>query len=449
MPTVWKEVDVPVNHHVGISFRVPEDFELIKKLGSGAFATAAAFKSRTTGQKVSVKKIADAFTDIVDGKRHLREVSILQQLKHDNIISIIDMFMPEYRTFNDIYIVQELMDSDLHKVIRSHQVLEEEHCRYFVYQILCAVQYLHSANLIHRDLKPANVLVNKNCDVKVCDFGLARAASCGPGAPQVTDYVVTRWWRAPEVVLLPSSYNEKVDIWAVGCILGELMGRKPLFQGTDHVDQIRKIFQIIGTPSEEDLVWLPADTENPARKFVARMKGWPKQPWSHIYPKASQLAIDTLEQMLAVNVITRVSAKDAMLHAYFSPLYMDGDLREADAPVCCAVDRIEPTKHWLQNAMYAECCKFHPEDMQSRVVQLHPTAIAEDGRLAVVCHGVGGDLLATIISEPGHDISSLRAQLSSQLDEPMEHLQLLRADGRLLGCCDAEEHQDVRLVLAA
>lgn len=440
MTSQWKDAEINEN----VSFRVPADFEFIKRLGAGAFATAAAFKNTTTGKRVSVKKITNAFEDLVDGKRHVREVNLLQQLKHDNIISILDMFLPETRDFNDIYIVQELMDSDLHKVIQSKQQLAEEHHRYFVYQILCAVHYLHSANLVHRDLKPANVLVNTNCDVKVCDFGLARAG-CLPG---VTDYVVTRWWRAPEVVLLPSAYNEKVDLWSVGCILAELIGRKPLFQGSDYLDQIKKIFKVIGTPSASDLVWLPPPP-CPARAFVARMPVLPKQPWSRVYPAASQAAIEALEAMLCVNPMCRASAKDAMMQPYFQTLVMEADFREAEHSIHCPVDTLEPTKQWLRNAIYAECCKLHPEQtIQARVVELHPSFSAQDGKLAIACHGAGGDVLATIETEPGQAIGDLRAKLSRQLDEPVELLQLLRADGRLLNRSDAEEHEEVRLVLA-
>jgi len=441
MSTGWKTVDVTNN----VSFRVPEELELIKKLGSGAFATAAAFTNTATGKQVAVKKIENAFADLVDGKRHLREVQLLRQLKHDNIVSILDMFLPDSRNFNDIFLVEDLMDTDLHKVIQSRQSLEEEHHRYFVYQILLAVNYIHSANLVHRDLKPANVLVNKNCDVKVCDFGLARAG-CIPG---VTDYVVTRWWRAPEVVLLPSAYNEKVDIWSIGCILAELMGRKPVFQGGDHLDQIKKIFQVIGSPSEADLVWLPP-APSPSRGFLARMPVWPKKPWVMLYPNASDLAVEALETMLSVNPCQRASAKQAMMLKYFKPLYMEGDIRDAEAPIHCEVDSLEtaPTKHWLQNAMYAEICQFHPEQGQARVVQLHLSPVADDGTLAISCHGLGGDVLATITAEPGQDISDLRAKLSRQLDEPVEFLQLLRADGQLLNRHDAAEHEDARLVLA-
>lgn len=390
VPAGWKDVAVTNN----VSFTVPEDLELVRKLGSGAFATAAAFKSKATGKQVAVKKIENAFNDLVDGKRHLREVQLLRQLKHENIVSILDMFLPDHRDFDDIYIVQELMDTDLHKVIQSKQNLEEEHHRYFVYQILLAINYIHSANLVHRDLKPANVLVNKNCDVKICDFGLARAG-CEPG---VTDYVVTRWWRAPEVVLLPSAYNEKVDIWSIGCILAELIARKPIFLGTDHLDQLKKIFCIIGTPSENDLLWLPP-APCPSRSFISRMPVWERKPWSTVLPEVSQLAIEALNAMLHVDRDQRVSAKDAMMLEYFKPLFMEGDIKQGDVCITCDVDKMEPlkpTKHWLQNSMYAEICYLHPEHALSGVIQLHPLPSASDGTLAVSCHSLEGSALATI-----------------------------------------------------
>merc|ERR1712232_147366 len=148
----------------------------------------------------------------------------------------------------------ELMHADLHRVIRLQKNLDDEHAKYFVYQILLAVQYIHSADLVHRDIKPANVLCNKNCDAKLADFGLARAGKAPtPGSTGVTDYVQTRYWRAPEIILLPSEYDEKVDLWSVECTLAELMTRRPIFVGHDHVDQIRKIFDVLGTPSENEL----------------------------------------------------------------------------------------------------------------------------------------------------------------------------------------------------
>lgn len=221
-----------------VKFKVPARLELIKKVGSGAYGTVASFLDKSTNEKVAVKKITDAFHDLVDGKRILREVKLLRRFKHDNIISILDMYPPDHPDFDDIYIVTDLMETDLHKVIYSKQVLNDEHHQYFSYQILRGLLYLHSANVVHRDLKPSNILVNKNCDLKICDFGLARGFGNNEDDPTLTDYVVTRWYRAPEVVLLASEYTKSIDVWSVGCIHCELIGRKPIFTGKDHFDQI-------------------------------------------------------------------------------------------------------------------------------------------------------------------------------------------------------------------
>merc|ERR1719316_1268521 len=273
--------------------RVPANLEFIKKVGSGAYGTVASFKDQNDN-KIAVKKITDAFHDLVDGKRILREVKLLRFMKHDNISCILDLYPPEHPDFDDIYIVTDLMETDLHRVIYSKQVLNEEHHQYFTYQILRGLHYLHSANVVHRDLKPSNILANKNCDIKICDFGLARGFGSDEDDPTLTDYVVTRWYRAPEVVLLASEYTKSIDVWSVGCILCELIGRKPIFTGKDHLDQIKKIIQVIGTPTEADLDWLPK--KSPARPFLAKVQAAQKQPWSTIYPKVSKTAHDALER---------------------------------------------------------------------------------------------------------------------------------------------------------
>ncbi len=204
-----------------------------------------------------MKKVQNAFEDLVDAKRILREIKLLRHFEHENVISILDMFPPKSTDFEDIYIVTCLMETDLHRVVYSKQGLSDEHFQYFVYQILRGLKYLHSANVIHRDLKPSNILVNKNCDLKICDFGLARGfRDREHDDPNLTDYVVTRWYRAPEVVLLASEYTKAIDVWSVGCILCELVGRKALFTGKDHLDQIKKIIDVLGMPSEADLQWL-------------------------------------------------------------------------------------------------------------------------------------------------------------------------------------------------
>merc|ERR1712224_607259 len=185
------------------------------------------------------------------------------------------------------------------------QVLNDEHHAYFSYQIIRGLLYLHSANVVHRDLKPSNILVNKNCDLKICDFGLARGYGDDEDDPTLTDYVVTRWYRAPEVVLLASEYTKSIDVWSVGCILCELIGRKPIFTGKDHLDQIKKIISIVGSPTEEDLDWLHQKT--PARTFIKKIPVATKRPWNEVYPppKCGEKAHQALEKMLTFSPTKR------------------------------------------------------------------------------------------------------------------------------------------------
>mmetsp|Transcript_101244 Transcript_101244/g.226037 ORF Transcript_101244/g.226037 Transcript_101244/m.226037 type:complete len:343 (+) Transcript_101244:127-1155(+) len=250
------------------------------------------------------------------------------------------------------------------------EVLNDEHHQYFSYQILRGLLYLHSCNVVHRDLKPSNILVNKNCDLKICDFGLARGLGNDEDDPTLTDYVVTRWYRAPEVVLLASEYTKSIDVWSVGCILCELIGRKPIFTGKDHLDQIKKILVVIGTPTEADLEWLPA--RSPARSFIKKAPVSAKQPWASIYPKITASGIDAIEKMLTFNPVKRATVADCLVLPYYETLHMPEDEPVSDSPVDWAFDKFTPTKRLLQNYIYAECWKFHPE-IKERDAKLLPS----------------------------------------------------------------------------
>mmetsp|Transcript_61750 Transcript_61750/g.139132 ORF Transcript_61750/g.139132 Transcript_61750/m.139132 type:complete len:396 (+) Transcript_61750:64-1251(+) len=344
------------------TFRIPLHMDLVKKVGSGAYGCVASFKDKRTGEKLAVKKITNAFGDLVDGKRILREVKLLRQLDHDNIIRILDMYPPKSPEFEDIYIVTDLMETDLHRVIYSKQPLTEEHHQYFVHQILRGLIYLHSASVVHRDLKPSNLLVNKNCDLKICDFGLARVLTTdAEDNLGRTDYVVTRWYRAPEVVLLASEYTMSIDVWAVGCILCELVARKPVFAGKDHLDQIKKIISVLGTPTEEELHWLPRNGS--ARAFLKKCPPAPKASWSKLLPTASKNAVEVIERMLRFDPTVRITVQDAMRCRYFESLFEEEDMEHDTrvTPVDWSFDNFEPTKPLLQNYIYVECASFHPE----------------------------------------------------------------------------------------
>lgn len=220
----------------GTTFVVPKRYEYIKVIGQGAYGVVCSAFDRLKNRKVAIKKVPNAFADLIDAKRIVREIQILKFYKHENIISLVDVIKPDARTgFEDIYFVNDLMETDLHRVIYSHQELIDDHIQCFLYQILRGMLYIHSSSIIHRDLKPSNLLLNKNCNLKICDFGLARGLEPGETEGQLTEYVVTRWYRAPEVILNASNYTKALDVWSIGCIMAELLGRTPLFPGISDI----------------------------------------------------------------------------------------------------------------------------------------------------------------------------------------------------------------------
>ena len=228
------------------TFTIDTRYNMIRTIGTGAYGTVISASDSKQDRKVAIKMIPRAFNDEIDAKRILREIKLMKHFQHENIVGILDMMPPHAKfveDFNDVYIVGELMETDLHRIIYSKQPLSIDHVQYFVYQILRGMKYIHSANVIHRDLKPSNLLVNANCDLKICDFGLARGI---PGEHEhdrletmaLTEYVVTRWYRAPEIMLACHAYSKPVDVWSIGCIFAELILRKPYFPGNDYIDQV-------------------------------------------------------------------------------------------------------------------------------------------------------------------------------------------------------------------
>jgi len=204
-------------------------------------------------------------------QRILREILLLRHLKHENVVSMFDIVNPQCAIdqYNDVYMVMDLMETDLHRIIYSRQPLTDEHVQFFTYQILRALKYIHSAGVLHRDIKPSNLLIDSTCDLKICDFGLARGVS--DEDLNLTEYVVTRWYRAPEIMLSCKEYSFSVDVWSTGCIMAELIGRKPLFPGDDYIHQLQLINDAIGSPSEDDMEFIQSQK---AKRF---MRSLPKR----------------------------------------------------------------------------------------------------------------------------------------------------------------------------
>ncbi|XP_042425161.1 mitogen-activated protein kinase 1-like [Zingiber officinale] len=330
----------------------------IMPIGKGAYGIVCSALNSETGEQVAIKKIANAFDNKIDGKRTLREIKLLRHMDHENIVAIRDIIPPPARnTFNDVYIAYELMDTDLHQIIRSNQALSEEHCQYFLYQILRGLKYIHSANVLHRDLKPSNLLLNANCDLKICDFGLARTTS---ETDFMTEYVVTRWYRAPELLLNSSEYTAAIDVWSVGCIFMELMDRKPLFPGRDHVHQLRLLMELIGTPDETELDFL---NEN-ARRYISQLPRHPKQSLPEKFPHVNRTAIDLVEKMLTFDPRKRITVEEALSHPYLASLH-----DSSDEPVCMMPFSFDFEQHALseeqmKELIYREALAFNPEYQQ-------------------------------------------------------------------------------------
>lgn len=322
-------------------------------MGGGAYGVVCSASDEKKKRKVAIKKIEKAFEDLIDAKRIYREIKLLKFLKHKNIIKIYDMVLPDKsKSFNDIYIVTELMETDLHRVIYSKQKLSDEHIQYFIFQILNAVNYMHSSNIIHRDLKPSNILLNKKCDIKICDLGLGRGYDTEEEFK--TEYVVTRWYRAPEVILNASEYTKAIDIWSIGCILAELLGRTALFPGDNYLDQIQRIVSILGTPKYSDISYI---SNEKALEFIKSLPKRSRQPWGLLYPKANPLACDLLGVMLAFNPDKRAGVEECLDHPYFEDLEREGI--KGKKVFDWSVDKFEPKAPLLRELIYKEALAYH------------------------------------------------------------------------------------------
>uniref|UniRef100_UPI00398F13A5 serine/threonine-protein kinase NLK2-like n=1 Tax=Pristiophorus japonicus TaxID=55135 RepID=UPI00398F13A5 len=219
-----------------------------RPIGYGAFGVVWSVTDPRDGKRVALKKMPNVFQNLISCKRVFRELKMLTFFKHSNVLSAVDILQPpQIDCFEEIYVITELMQSDLHKVIVSPQTLSSDHIKVFLYQILRGLKYLHSAGILHRDIKPGNLLVNSNCVLKICDFGLARLEELDESR-HMTQEVVTQYYRAPEILMGSTHYNSSIDIWSVGCIFAELLGRRIMFQAQSPIEQLDLITDLLGTP---------------------------------------------------------------------------------------------------------------------------------------------------------------------------------------------------------
>ncbi|GAN06412.1 CMGC/MAPK/ERK protein kinase [Mucor ambiguus] len=289
------------------TFQVAEKYELVKEIGQGAYGIVCAAVNTRNGEKCAIKKVNKLFERPILTKRALRELKLLEHFNgHKNIIGLLDMDIVDYSNFNEIYLYQELMEADLHQIIRSGQPLTDEHYQSFIYQACCGLKYIHSANVLHRDLKPCNLLVNTKCELKICDFGLARgyvdAKSGQEGdAGFMTEYLTCGRWA---VSLL--------NYWAVNRYLKEEIVI---------VDQLNQILYILGTPDDDTLKRIGSER---AQTYIRSLERFAKIPLDQLYPNATDTALDLLEKLLTFDPMSRIEVEDALDHPYFE-LFHDPD----------------------------------------------------------------------------------------------------------------------------
>lgn len=344
--------------------KLPPHLQTVQQLGEGAYGEVFLCDDQRDGTQVAVKWVRDFTRDPLFGKRILREIRILAAMEHPNLLQLIDVLPVASPDFDDVYFVMPYMHCDLHKVIYSKAPLSEAHMQVFACQILRGLKYLHSAGVVHRDLKPSNILVNGDCTLRIADLGLARGRVYEE--EELSEYVVTRWYRAPELMLLPTGYFEAIDLWSVGCIHVELHTRRPLFPGENHVSMIRAITKTLGFSVERDLGWMkPGADRDGALNFVEAL-GLPESPATgkslqEVMPRASEPCLQFVRLLLMFDPDKRISAADAVAHEYLEHLRDPMAEVEATRAFAWDFDRFEPTERALKDRIYAEVARHHPE----------------------------------------------------------------------------------------
>jgi len=368
---------------LGVRFELPPCFEIVDALGSGAYGTVVAAKETDDNVEsfVAIKKIERAFEHKVFAQRTLRELKIMRLLEHENILSIKSVLQPEsLEKLNELYVVTELMETDLTQIIKSNQPLSEQHVQFFTYQILRGLKYLHSAGILHRDLKPRNLLVNSNCDLKICDFGLSRAniPYLLTKSAQMTDYISTRWYRAPEVILSQKQYTGAIDVWSVGCILAELITRKALLPAQNEHEQMQKINDLLGNPDQK-LINQIEDREN--KEFMLGLPKRKGQDFAKLFSGANPQAIDLIKRMLTYDPDTRITIEEALAHPFLEKLHCETEEPVEKEPVAAFdfdFELYSLRTQEFKELIYEEIQLYHSEEAVDKYMKNrkeHPNGI--------------------------------------------------------------------------
>lgn len=285
-----------------------EDFMKIEKLGEGTYGVVYKGKHKRTGKIVALKKIRLESEEEGVPSTAIREISLLKELYHPNIVLLEDVLMEP----NRLYLVFEYLTMDLKKYMESlkGKQMDPALVKSYLHQMVDGILFCHSRRILHRDLKPQNLLIDNNGTIKLADFGLARAF--GIPVRVYTHEVVTLWYRAPEVLLGSTRYACPIDMWSLGCIFAEMVTKRPLFHGDSEIDQLFRIFRTLGTPTDD--IW-PGVTQ--LQDYKSTFPMWTKPNIKGAVKGMDEEGLDLLEKMLIYDPAKRITAKASMRHPYF------------------------------------------------------------------------------------------------------------------------------------
>ncbi|KAK0093667.1 hypothetical protein PV326_012955 [Microctonus aethiopoides] len=372
---------MPMFHKVEINkteWEVLDRYQMLTPVGSGAYGQVCSAVDVLTNQKVAIKRLAKPFQSAVHAKRTYRELRMLKHMNHENVIGLLDVFHPgsNIEDFDQVYLVTHLMGADLNNIVRT-QKLSDDHVQFLVYQILRGLKYIHSAGIIHRDLKPSNIAVNEDCELKILDFGLAR-----PTENEMTGYVATRWYRAPEIMLNWMHYNQTVDICEFVIVQSSASlsnSRYPSIESyygnPGHsknriyaeniirvdIDHLTRVLVLCGTPTEQTLSKV---TSHEAKNYIQSLPPLKKKNFKDVFRGANPLAIDLLESMLELDSEKRITAERALAHAYLSQ-YADPTDEPVSLPYDQSFEDMDlPVEKWKE-LIYHEVVNFVPQQTPS------------------------------------------------------------------------------------
>nr|XP_055043343.1 STKc_p38 domain-containing protein isoform X1 [Misgurnus anguillicaudatus] len=365
---------------------VPDRYTCLKPVGSGAYGTVCFAIDKRTKENVAIKKLYRPFQSLIHAKRAYRELRLLRNIQHDNVICLLNVFTPDssLEKFDTFYMVMPFVAQDLSHIMKKKQ-LTNRVIIYLFYQILRGLKYIHSAGIIHRDLKPSNLAVDENCELKVntmfpyttkksdhtkftlgvrklhvftnllqiLDFGLARHTET-----EMTGYVVTRWYRAPEVIFNWMHYTQTVDVWSAGCILAEMITGEVLFPGSDSIDQLKKILSLTGTPSS---MLVQKMQSKDAQSYVRSLPIQKKKAFKEVFPTMDANAIDLLEDMLVLDPEVRITAKDGLSHPYLSEFH-EPENEPISAPYDDSFESLELAVSEWKSLIHMEIMTFDPDN---------------------------------------------------------------------------------------